>query len=380
MKLDQYQWSPSGGWNRPLPSGNPAAAAQIVFLFGSAELVDASDCVALVRRSFPNAHLFGCSTSDVICGTQVGEETLALTAVAFEHSRVATAHVRIEGADRSFAAGEQLARLLDPDGLRHLVVLSEGLRVNGSDLLSGLNAALPPGVTVSGGFAADGYRLRTTHVWCDGAPEQAAAVALGFYGDRLHIGMAVTGGWGPFGPDRLITKSRQNVLYSFDGRPALALYKQYLGDYAAGLPASGLAFPLELRLGRSQHRLLRVLLAVDEQEQSITFAGNVPEGSYARFMMGHIEDLITGSFKAARTSLDRLQGRPAQFSLLVSCNARRAVLKQRVEEEVEAVREGLDEATVLTGFYSYGEIGPPDGGTNSELHNETLMITSFAEG
>ena len=379
MKLEQYQWSTTGGWSRPLSSGELGAAAQLVFMFGSAKAVATSDSVALVRRAFPNAHLFGCSAGDVIHGTHVEAEALALTVVAFEHSRVATARVRIEGADHCFAAGEQLARQIDPVGLRHVFVLSEGLQVNGSDLVDGLNNVLPAGVAVTGGFAGDGDRLQTTHVWCDGAPEQSAAVALCFYGDRLHIGASVTGSWGPFGPDRLITKSRKNVLYAFDGRPALALYKQYLGEHAAGLPASGLTFPLELRIGKGGNRVLRSLLAVDEKEQSITFAGNVPEGSYARLMVGHIEDLIAGTLAVARANLARMQPRSPQLSLLVSCNARRSVLKQRVEEEVEAVREVLGEHTVLTGFYSYGEIAPPEDGGSAELHNETLTITSFAE-
>jgi hypothetical protein len=232
---------------------------------------------------------------------------------------------------------------------------------------------------VSGGFAADGNSFQTTHVWCDSEPEQSMAVALGFYGERLRIGLSVSKGWHPFGPDRLITKSRKNVLYEFDGCPALALYKRYLGELAAGLPTAGLMFPLELSIGSSANRVLRALLAVDEKEQSITFAGDVPEGSYARFMMGQVEDLVEGAQAAATASLANLDGAQASFSLLVSCNARRAVLKQRVEDEIEVVRGVLGAQTVLTGFYSYGEIGPSGAGSPPELHNETMSITSLAE-
>jgi len=157
---------------------------------------------------------------------------------------VATARAPIASPDHSFVAGEKLIRQLDPRGLRHVFVLSEGLQVNGSDLLSGINAALPPGVSASGGFACDGTFLQETARLCDGEPERSTAIAVGFYGDRLHIGLSVTEGWHPFGPDRLITKSHKNVLYEFDGRPALALYKQYLGEHAAGLPVTGLMFPL----------------------------------------------------------------------------------------------------------------------------------------
>jgi len=131
------------------------------------------------------------------------------------------------------------------------------------------------------------------------------------------------------------------VLYEFDGRPALALYKQYLGEHAAGLPVTGLMFPLELRIGPRQNRVLRAPLSVDEKEQSITYAGNVPEGSYARFMMGQIEDLTWRRAQGRETSLDSLGGRQPGFSLLVSCAARRAVLKQRVEEEVEPCATSL---------------------------------------
>lgn len=360
-------------------SSSLGASAQLVFVFGRAEPLVAPDGMAAIRAAFPKAHVFGCTTGGEIHGAEVCDDTLALTAIAFQHSRVATARASIANVEDSYAAGEALIRQLDRKGLRHVFVVSEGLQVSSSDLVRGVAAAAGPEVTVSGGFAADGNRFQTTHVWCDGEPLASSAAALGFYGDRLQVGVAVTGGWGPFGPDRLITKSRKNVLYEFDGRPALALYKQYLGDYAAGLPATGLMFPLELRIEPADNRVLRALLAVDEKEQSITFAGDVPEGSRARFMVGHIEDLIQGTVRAAKSSCMPLNGIAPDFSLIVSCNARRAVLKQRVDEEVEAVREILGDRPVVTGFYSYGEIGPPDGGTGAELHNETMTITNFAE-
>lgn len=379
MKLEQFQWTPHRGWDRDPRSSAVGATAQLVLLFGSAARLAAEGGVAKIRAIFPCAHVFGCSTGGEIHGTQVSDDTLALTVVAFDHTRVATARIKIDGVDGSLAAGEALVRQLDPRGLRHVLVLSEGLRVNSSDLVRGVTSAVPAGVSVAGGFAADGNRLQTTHVWCDAEPECAAAVALGLYGDRLRVGVSVTGGWGPFGPDRVITRSSRNVLYEFDGRPALALYKQYLGEFAAGLPATGLMFPIELRVGESGHRVLRALLGVNEAEQSITFAGDVPEGASARFTVGHIEDLIEGTLTAAKASREALQAPQPELSVLVSCNARRAVLKQRVDEEIEAVRDTLGDTTTLTGFYSYGEIGPPSPGAVSELHNETMTIISLAE-
>jgi len=378
MKIEQAQWTAEKGWQPALASKIPGDSIQVVFLFGNAKLVGRDGFLDDLRRAYPKARIFGCSTAGEIQNTTVRDDTIALTAVGFEHTRMAAARVRIEDPDRSFKAGEALARQLPAAGLRHVFVLSEGLKVNASELVNGINFALPTGVTTSGGCAGDGNRLQTTTVWCDGPPEESSAVALGFYGDRLQVGISAIGGWKPFGPDRLITKSRQNILYEIDNQPALALYKEYLGKYAEGLPATGLMFPLELSI-RNRQRVLRALLAVDEKEQSITFAGNVPEGAYARFMVGHIEDLIEGTLVAARQSMAGLNPGVPQFSILVSCNGRRFVLKQRIEEEVEAVREALGQQAVLTGFYSYGEIAPPEGGGAAELHNETMTVTSFSE-
>jgi hypothetical protein len=379
MKTEQCQWSVEKGWVGLSSFGALGSSTQLVFLFGRPGLFAPSDCLAHIRKIYPNAFVFGCSTAGEILGLNVNDGTLALTAVAFEHTQLATASVGIKGPAESFEAGERLARQLTPEGLQHVFVLSEGLKINASEFVNGMNSVLPKGIAVSGGCAGDGNRMQNTHVWCNGEPQESAAVALGFYGERLLVGVSASGGWEPFGPDRLITKSKQNVLFAFDGRPALALYKQYLGQHAEGLPASGLTFPLELQVGGGKERVLRALLGVDEVNQSITYAGNVPEGAYARFMVGHIDGLIEGTLVAAKTSLQGLRTFPSQLSLLVSCNGRRFVLKQRVEEEVEAAQEGLGGRTTLAGFYSYGEIAPAAADGCSELHNETMTITSFAE-
>jgi hypothetical protein len=379
MKVEQRLWSRAGGWQPNFEASSLGKGAHLVLLFGDVDQVRESACFERVRASYPGAHVIGCTTAGQIHDARVTDQTVTLTAIGFEHTRVVPVRAQIENVADSFEAGKRLARALDPAGLRHVFVLSEGLKVNASELVLGIDSALAAHVTVSGGCAADGNRLETTHVWANGPPEEAAVVGLGFYGERLQVGVSAIGGWRPFGPDRVITRSTKNVLYEFDGRPALALYKHYLDKYAEGLPASGLMFPLELRGDEAGRHVLRALLSVNEEDQSITFAGNVPEGAQARFMFATIDDLIQGTHVAAKNSMQRLGAFSPQLSILISCNGRRYVLKQRTEEEVEAVKEALGAQAALTGFYSYGEIAPADSGGRSQLHNETMTITSFAE-
>jgi hypothetical protein len=177
----------------------------------------------------------------------------------------------------------------------------------------------------------------------------------------------------------LITRSSGNVLYELDGRSALMLYKRYLGDHASGLPATGLRFPLSLRMNEGDAPVVRTILSVNEKDQSMTFAGNVPEGACARMMKANFDRLLAGAMGAARASQ---QGGPTcepQLAILISCFGRKLVLKQRIEEEVEGVRKVLGPHPALTGFYSYGEISPFTPSAKCELHNQTMTITTLAE-
>jgi hypothetical protein len=195
----------------------------------------------------------------------------------------------------------------------------------------------------------------------------------------LKAGCASLGGWDPFGPERLITRSRGNVLYELDGHSALDLYENYLGEHAEGLPATGLLFPLSLRTGEDSTGVVRTILSVDRQERSLTFAGDVPEGLYGRLMKANFDRLIDGAIGAARATSEGLAGGTAKLAVLISCVGRKLILKQRIEEEVEGVRDVLGEGCTLAGFYSYGEISPFTPGAKCELHNQTMTITAFSE-
>jgi hypothetical protein len=251
--------------------------------------------------------------------------------------------------------------------------------VNGSALVEGLLSELPRDVTVTGGLSGDKDRFSETYMICDGVPERNQAGVVGFYGESLRVSYGSFGGWDPFGPERLVTKSRGNILYELDGKSCLGLYKMYLGEHAEGLPATALLFPLSIRSRSRASRLVRTVLSINEDDQSMTFAGDIPEGSYAQFMKANINRLIDGAEEAARVSRSLSGGSQVELAVLISCVGRKMVLRQRVEEEVEGVRDILGSGAVMTGFYSYGEISPSRPGEPCELHNQTMTITTLSE-
>lgn len=233
MRAEERQWTADAGWTVKRGPQEPLAAGLVLFFGAGAELGHAA---ASLRDVYPHARLLGCSTAGEICGTTVADGSVVATAIQFEHTTIQTAYRPIPSATDSAAVGEAVARELAPEGLVHVFVLVQGLDVNGSELVKGLRAGLPPGVAVTGGLAGDGERFSHTSVLLDGMPGNGGVVAVGFYGDRLRVGYGSMGGWDRFGPDRLVTRSEGNVLFELDGGSALDLYRTYLGPYAPIFP------------------------------------------------------------------------------------------------------------------------------------------------
>lgn len=379
MRIEQKRWTEAGGWTVTRAPGDSMPPAQLVLFFGAREALIRPAVLDTLRRDYPGAQLMGCSTAGEICETTVLDGSIVATAIQFDSTRVRSACHSLAAEGDSRSVGERLASDLLGDGLVHVFVLAEGLQVNGSDLVEGMRRGLPADVGVTGGLAGDGARFERTMVSYGDQLVEGAVAAVGFYGDRLRVGYGSLGGWDSFGPDRLITRAEANVLYELDGESALELYKTYLGPHAAELPASGLLFPLSLRGENGDQRVVRTILGVDERAGSLTFAGDIPQGGYAQLMKANVDRLIDGAHGAATACYERVGSATPDLAILISCVGRKLVLQMRTEEEVESVRDVLGEATVLSGFYSYGEIAPFAVSGKCELHNQTMTITTFAE-
>ena len=381
MKVEQKYWTQETQWVDASPE-KLTDAPQLVLMFGGRQLLEEGARFSEVRAMYPQAHILSCSTAGEILNTQVRDNSISLSAIFFEKTTLKFSQTEMHTPDESYEAGKRLAAELSQEGLVHAMVFSDGQRVNGTQLVRGFNETLPAAVSVTGGLAGDGTDFKKTLAGLDESGKEGAIVAIGFYGLALKVGYGSLGGWDPFGLERTITKSKGNVLYELDGKPALSLYKEYLGDQAAGLPSTGLLFPLRLRVENSgkEVEVVRTILAVNEADQSMTFAGDMPEGVRVTLMKANFERLIDGASGAGSMSIESLGTGHAQLAILISCIGRKLVLKERIEEEIEAVRAAVGDGAALTGFYSYGELCPVAAGEKQcELHNQTMTITTFRE-
>jgi len=201
--------------------------------------------------------------------------------------------------------------------------------------------------------------------------------AIGFYGDSLHVSVGCESGWEEFGAERIVTKSDGNSVYEIDNKPALKLYEDYLGEYIKDLPLSGLRLPLNVRRYSGEKEVVRVMMGIND-DKSLWFAGDVPQGSTVRLMKTNVNNLVEGADLVAR-SIDPYNDK-VSLVLAVSCSGRRNLLKEMADEELQALQERLGSNAHICGFYSYGELAPfSDNLLDCKLHNQTMTLSVIYE-
>ncbi|MEL1253543.1 FIST N-terminal domain-containing protein [Flavobacterium sp. DGU38] len=350
----------------------------LVLGFGSRDLLSDEKVFNQLKNKFPDTQLILCSSAGEIYENEVLDNTISLTAIKFSSTVIKTFEVDIAAYENSFQAGSSLVEKFDQDNLKMILILSDGGKVNGSELVNGMNAVKKEEVLIVGGLAGDAAKFEKTLVGLNEIPQQGKIAAIGFYGQKLVMSHGSLGGWESFGLERIVTKSESNVLYEIDGKNVLDLYKIYLGKYADELPGSALLFPLSIKIDGVDEPIVRTILSIDETNQTMTFAGDIPKGSKVRFMKANFDRLIDAASDAASSCLELKSFNP-KLALLISCVGRKLILGSRIDEEVEAVSEIFGSNTIISGFYSYGEISPLKPFGECILHNQTMTITCINE-
>jgi len=380
MQSHQISWNRRSGWTSI--AANPEDISLVLY-FGTRHMLACGERFHELQKMFPAAHILGCSTGGQINNNDIVDDEIIAAAIGFHATRLKLIRQDIAEANQSRQCGEAIGRALSSDDLAGIFVLSDGLTVNGSELVSGLVSAVGPDIPLTGGLAGDGADFAETLVGGDCVPQARTVVGLGFYGRAIRIGHGSAGGWDLFGPRRQVTRSVGNVLFELDGQAALDLYERYLGpEDSKGLPGSALLFPIQVH--DSEHpdsAVVRTVLAVDHEARSMTFAGDVPQGWTAQLMRGIFDRLAEGAADAAHQANTSLDAQPGdhRVAILISCIGRRLLMGQRTSEETEAAAAVLGADTLKIGFYSYGEISPHAKSGICELHNQTMTVTSFAE-
>lgn len=376
MKILQAKKTKNSEWE--FLSKNEKLNNPLVLVFGDRFLLESPEVIEDIKKQFPYEHIIFGSTAGEIINENVHDNSIVVTAIEFKKTtfEIKTANI-LDFNKNAKKLGEELISQLPKENLKHVFVLSEGSFVNGSALIDGLQG-YDENLTITGGMCGDGALFEKTITSYKENPKPGEVIIIGFYGDTFEVSFASVGGWRTFGPERIITKSKDNVLYEIDNKPALDLYSKYLGDKASELPQASLLFPLNVKAEGKKNPVVRTILSINSDNNSMVLAGDVPENSSVQLMMSSVDEIVGGAYDAAKLAMSERKKSP-QLAILISCIGRKLVMDQRVEEEIEEVRQILGHKTKLVGFYSYGEIAPFHGEINTELHNQTMTLTLISE-
>lgn len=330
--------------------------------------------------------LIGCTTDGEISSLGLSEESVVVLALAADDIEFHTTHVTSLSQD-SYRTGASLGQAFKHLNCEYIQIFSDGLTGNAVKVIDGIQSVLGKNVKIAGGTSGDGGLFVQTCQYFNDQVLTDSIVAVAFEGN-FSFGTGIGCGWFPVGTTKKVTKSDGNTLYELDGMPALQVYEKFLGRYASQLPAVGVEYPLGLLGSRDndegdEYFLCRATMGVDRKNKSITFAGDVPQGSLVKMTMGNENDVIEAGRKAAEEALADMRTKSsnieAKVIFLYSCMARKIVLGTRTGEEISEIRKIVGNEVPIIGFYTYGEYAPSGKRKISSFHNETITLTIIGQ-
>jgi len=323
------------------------------------------------KKNFPKSVLIGSTTDGIINGMEVYNATKNVaTFTIFEQTTLESQLIKYEDSQcSSFEAGQAVASKVMSESTKVIITFADGIHTNGEEYVNGISS-VAPGITITGGLAADNGEMLKTYVFDNNEVTSAGAVAVSLNNENLNVSTKYSFDWMPVGKKLTVTKSVKNRIYEIDGMSAVAVYAKYFGhELANQLPQVGIEFPLIFeKNGVSVGRA--VLLK--HNDGSLTFAGNIPEGTAVNFGVGSIERILqNGNYHIGRLLNETKYEAEAVF--VYSCMARRRFMNDNMAEELEILKR----IGSVSGFFTYGEFFHSNNA--NQLLNETMTLIAISE-
>ncbi len=258
------------------------------------------------------------------------------------------------------------------------LIVSGGITADGDEVVEGIENVCGKGVTIFGGLAADSLKMVRTFVFTNESITDNGLIALIFNEEKINLtGMAI-GGWRPVGIEHTITHSAGNVLYSINDEPVLQFIsrytgvKEFFGENISNLILSS-NFQIQL-LRENKHAVIRTPMYANPEDQSIVFAGSLPQGSKIRLcMLPGFEVIETALKEFAEYKNEQPE---ADALIMFSCAGRQVSLGPYVSDEINGIKEIWN--APMAGFFCFGEIGRVEKDTH-EFHNMTCSLAILKE-
>ena len=314
----------------------------------------------------PLAKIIGATTDGEIFSNEVYTNTIVISFTVFEHSNLTISCIDNISINNSYQVGAKIASYLYSEKTKVFILFGDGLNINGEEFLNGVQSKAP-NVIVSGGLAGDNANFHSTYVICNDQVLEKGVVGVSIESDILQVYTNYSFAWSNIGREFIVDKSHKGIVYQIDGMTPVELYAKYLGQEVADLlPNIGIEFPLIIQ--NDNINMARAVLSKND-DGSLVFAGNIPEGSRVKFGIGNVDNLLSRAVNLSK----EIASNPSESIFIYSCMARRRFLDKQASTELQY----LSQIASCSGFFTYGEFFTNN--NISKLLNETMTVLSLSE-
>lgn len=362
------------------------SACSFVLAFGSARF-DQAALLHGIRSITHEAPLIGCSTAGEITAEGPAKRSAVVVTVQSDRMTATTGlGERLDTAPRQ--AGEDAARpaaRAKPPDPHLFLMFPDGVSGNVAEAIRGVQSVLGLSFPIVGAAAGDDLSFRRTVQYHHGTAHTDSAVGALLSGP-IAVGFGARHGWRPLGKPRLVTRAMANVVHELDGQSAVNLYEEYFGQGAEALRRESLArmtiiYPLGMPIPDEEEYMLRNVLRITPQG-NLVYAGEVPEGSAVRLMMGSKDHALAAARVAAERAMMGLGAKRPRLALVFSSASRARLFGRAAGAEIRCIQEVVGLKVPVAGFYGYGELAPLSSDRylgHTYYHNETLVVVTVAE-
>ncbi|MBL0708641.1 MAG: diguanylate cyclase [Sulfurimonas sp.] len=316
---------------------------------------------SFLQKLLPHSHILGVTTSGEINGHEMREKTTLISISVFEKTKVRSKLYKL---DESFKV-DDIKKDLIRDDTKALIIFSDGLKSDAENLLKDISS-IKPDMLIAGGRAGDVLNFKKTYVFDSQEHSEEACIIASLSSDELIANSDYLLNWVPVGKDMIVTKAKGNILYEIDNTPIREIYIKYLGsDVSEDTIGQYLDFPFIIE--KDGVFVARSLAGV--VDEGLTFSGNFEEGDMLRFSIGNMEAITSETAKHFR-GYEQI---PAQSIFIYSCIARKVLLGDKLEDEMNM----LNSLAPSVGFFTYGEYFHSD--KIVELLNVTTTFLALSE-
>jgi len=330
-----------------------------------------------------NIDLIGCSSSGEIINETITDEGISILVLDMNKDYYKILHQKIEeenNYDNLKSFGSEIVNSFENPAV---IMLTGGISLDGEKIVNQIKQSKSIDFPIYGGLAGDDLKLENTFSFSNSWMTENGVVALVINNNKIKVQGKCVSGWEEMGGKHQITKSKGNVLFEIDHKPALDVYHRYF-EFHTDFQRSGsenaetyqsIISQYPLIIDRtSEYTIMRSPLISDFENNAIILAGSVNEGEYFQFGIAPDFELLektTEAFENLKSEIPKIDA-----AIVINCKSRQTAFGPEIMEEIEAIHKLWDAPSI--GFFSYGEIGNVENGP-CEFHNVTCTLATLTE-